>query len=145
MKAHRSLNDSQAERIERAIDGVMTDQEWADFQAEVVRDAALRTAYVDRAALHAQLRAERHTLIELLEEKPAVVEATGRSWRFAAGIAALAASVAFAAGFLFLPARAGKPTVATLIEAQNCKWAGSDLPTIGSRGLRPSDLKAARR
>src|SRR5687767_15043209 len=62
-----SPSPSSDERIQRAIDGLLAADELAAFQADVVRDAELRAAYVDQVWLHASLRAHRDTLVELLE------------------------------------------------------------------------------
>lgn len=114
------------ERIERALDGLLSPDEWETFQAEIIANDALRESYVERAFLHGQLRAERHTLPRLLEDDLAPVIRPSR-WQPVAWAAA-AALVSALLVFNFRPATAVEP-VATLIEARDCKWAGSDLPT----------------
>ncbi len=120
------------DRIERALEGLLPDEDWQALQAEIVRDPELRAAYVDRVWLHSHLRAERETLVELLDEPTPI-----RRWPVAAWAAAAAACVTLVASALFLRS---KPTVATLVQAENCKWAGSDLPTAVDSKLSAGTL-----
>ena len=53
-------------RIARALEGLLGAEERAAFEAEVLRDPALRAAYAERAWLHGALRADRDRLPELL-------------------------------------------------------------------------------
>jgi len=114
------------DRIERALDGLLSPEEWETLQTDIVADEQLRELYVDRAFLDGQLRAERHTLPRLLEDDLAPVIRPSR-WQPVVWAAA-AAIVSALLVFNFRPA-AGIEPVATLIEARDCKWAGSDLPT----------------
>lgn len=118
------------ERIQRALEGLLCEDEHDTLKADVIRDADLRAAYVEQVWLHSALRADREALVELLDEPPAAEEKIVRRWPVAVWTAAAAAcvtliisAVAFGKGTLF------KRPVATLIQADNCKWAGSDLPT----------------
>lgn len=120
------------DRIERALEGLLSEEEWQALQAEVVRDPELRAAYVDRVWLHSNLRAERESLIELLDE-PAPI----RRWPVAAWAAAAAACMTLVTSVLIF---SGKPAVATLVQADNCKWAGSDLPTAVDSKLSAGTL-----
>ncbi len=117
------------DRIERALEGLLSDQEWQALQAEIVNDPATRAAYVQRASLHSQLRAGRDRLPSLLAN-PVVIRP--KRWPIAAAAASLAACLTLVACLLFLPRSQSAPVipiVATLTQADNCKWAGSDLPT----------------
>jgi ferric-dicitrate binding protein FerR (iron transport regulator) len=114
------------DRIERALEGLLSDEELAAFQADVIRDPDLRAAYVDRAWLHASLRAQRETLPELLQT--AATEKVVRRWPVILWTSALAACVTLAATIAGV-AYVRRP-VATLVQAENCQWAGSDLPTV---------------
>jgi hypothetical protein len=112
------------------LDGLLSPEELAAFKADVVRDAELRAAYVDQMWLHASLRAQRDTLGVLLEEAPVDETKIVRRWPVAIWAAAAAACVtlmlsawAFGQGVIF------RRPVATLVQAENCKWSGSDLPT----------------
>lgn len=136
-----AMND---ERIQRALEGLLTPEEHDALKADVVRDAALRAAYVEQAWLHAALRAQGDSLVGLLEkqeeaEPPVATERLKtaaaparplRRWPAAAWSAAAAACLTFGVSF-FLPGKpaAGPQTVATLVQAENCRWAGSELPT----------------
>lgn len=121
--------------IDASFDGRLGEAEWETLQQAVIADAALRAEYVERRALHALLVAESGRLPALLEEKAPV---TGRflpTW-----IGAAAAVAVFGASlYLFVESRPA-PFVATLIEAENCRWAGSDLPTVQGAGLVPGTL-----
>src|SRR5260221_492017 len=126
------MNDSKPndERIQRALDGLLSPEEHEALKADIIRDPELRAAYVDQMWLHSALRAERETLVELLEEPPAAEEKIVRRWPVALWAAAAAACVTLAVSALAF----GKGTlfrrpVATLVQAENCKWAGTDLPT----------------
>jgi len=119
------------ERIDLALEERLTPEELERFQADVVADPVLRAAYVERAWLHGQLHAERETLRALIEEPAPFVSRFPRP-RFLWSAAAAATFLLFLGLALFRPAAA--PTVAVLVEAEGCKWAGSELPTAeGSR------------
>src|SRR5215510_13671220 len=79
------------DRIQRALDGLLSPEELEAFKAEVVRDADLRAAYVDQVWLHSTLRAKRESLIELLDAAPASEQKVVRRWPMAAWAAAAAA------------------------------------------------------
>ena len=114
------------ERIDLALEERLTPEELERFQADVVADPVLRAAYVERAWLHGQLHAERETLRALIEEPAPFVSRFPRP-RFLWSAAAAATFLLFLGLALFRPAAA--PTVAVLVEAEGCKWAGSELPT----------------
>src|SRR5438874_254305 len=80
------------DRIDRAIEGLLAPAEVDQFKADVIRDADLRAAYVDRMWLHSSLRAERETLMEVLVEEPAPDKIV-RRWPVAIWAAAAAACV----------------------------------------------------
>ncbi len=116
-------------RIARAIDGLLSPEEMAAFQTDVVRNAQLRAVYVEQMWLHQSLRSMRSEIQDSFRMPPIAIE--GR-WRLSALFwpVLAAASIVLAAGVYFSP----KPPVAakmvaTIVQADNCKWAGSDLPT----------------
>ena len=116
-------------RIARAIEGLLSPEERAAFQADVLRNEQLRADYVEQVWLHESLRSMRADLKGHFQTPP--VEVNGRR-RFTALFWPLlaAASIALAVcAYLFPKAPVGLKTVATLVQADNCKWAGSDLPT----------------
>lgn len=125
--------------IDRSLDGRLSPEEWEDLQAAVVRDSALRRDYVERRWIHALLETEGARFFA--PEAPAAVTQSPYSvWRRASWIAAAAAVALFGAS-LALHLRSGAPpVVATLIEAENCRWAGSDLPTMQGAGLGAGTL-----
>lgn len=129
------------DRIQRAIDGLLSPAEFAAFQADVVRDAALREAYVDQMWLHASLRAQRDSLVDLLQQPPDEEQKIIRRWPLAVWAAAAAACVTLLASIaLFGKGTFFRRPVATLVQAENCKWAGSDLPTTVNSRLGPGTL-----
>jgi hypothetical protein len=140
------MNDSKNnhDRIHRALEGLLPEDHWRQLQADIVRDAALRQAYVEQAWLHASLRAQGDQLVAWLQTTTpgeSALEPTAeplvqrpRRWPQAAAAAVVAACVTLAVCLLWLPASGGQPTVAMLIQADNCQWTGSDLPTaVGSQ------------
>lgn len=131
------------DRIQRALDGLLPPEELEAFKADVVRDPDLRAAYVDQVWLHSTLRAERECLIELLHDSPPSEQKVVRRWPMAAWAAAAAACVTLAATAFYFKGGASRRPVATLIQAENCKWAGSDLPTVVNSKLSPGTLALA--
>jgi hypothetical protein len=117
-------------RIERAIDGQLSSDELRSFEADVVRDAALRAEYVDRVWVEAALRSDRESLRNLIQSA-APVESAAFKWPLWIGAGALAATACVAFGFsLRRPAPdLRQQPVATIVQAQNAKWSGSTLPT----------------
>lgn len=140
------------ERIQRALEGLLTPEEHDALKADVVRDPAVRAAYVDQAWLHAALRAQGDSLVHLLEQQEESSDAGDslarkpvsrplRRWPVAVWSAAAAACVTLGASF-FLGSEppAETPTVATLVQAENCRWAGSELPTALNSSLGTGKL-----
>lgn len=122
------MNDE--ERIDRGIEGRLSDDEWAQLQADVIADPKLREMYAERAWLHGQLQAEKQTLPHLIEAESDVVAPS--FWRPL--VWAAAAAIVTALVTLNVRTVPEVETVATLIEAEDCRWAGSELPTAqGSR------------
>lgn len=138
------MNDSKTnhDRIQRALEGLLPEDQWRQLQADIVCDADLRKMYLDQAWLHASLRAQSEQLKSLLQlpssEEP--VARSTRRWPIAVTAAAMAACATLAACLLLLPTRDRRPRVATLIQADNCKWAGSDLPTAVDSQLTAGTL-----
>lgn len=132
------MNRRDHERIDRALEGALSEADLATFRADLVRDAALRSAYVERAFLDGALRAERDRLPSLLAADSAAAApraaSTPRWFATAATILSVAAAV-FVVGLYFRspPSPAPAP-LAMLTHATNTRWAGSTLPTAeGSR------------
>lgn len=128
--------DERIERIERAIEGMLSAEQMDAFKADVVRDADLRAAYVERVWLQGLLRAEGERLPQLLERGEEAGEARpeqvrGKFFYGSVAAATLALAAAVVAGFWISRGRQEmRPvTVATMAQSQNTKWAGSTLPT----------------
>ena len=136
-----SVSRENRERIERAIDGALSPEDFAALQADVLRDPALRAAYVEQRWIDASLRADRETLRSLRETAVAEPREPLR-WPTRVALGALAAAACLAVGFGVFRVRsevAPRP-VATLLQAQNAKWAGSSLPTVEQSKLGPGML-----
>lgn len=116
------------ERIGRAVEGMLSGEAWAVFQEEVIRNPELRASYVEALWLHNSLRAAR---VELAGwESPAAPAERGfRVNPFREAAMLVAACAIFACGVFFFPKPPRATTVATLVQAENCKWGGSELPT----------------
>ena len=122
------------ELSERYADQKLTAEETAVLEAEL-RDSAESRAFFAKA-LHQ--RAELCFDDSWHSPAAAEVKVTSRSgwWRYAA-TAAAAACVTF--GFVWL--QTGRDgSVATLVRAQQCQWAGSSLPTVEGARLKPGML-----
>ncbi len=133
-----NLRDS----IDRSFDGQLSPEQWSALEEAVVADAELRREYVEQRWLHALLEAEGSRLSGLLDDAraPIAPERVVSPFRPAVSLAAAAAVALFGASlFLFWKSRPA-PFVATLVEAQNCRWAGSDLPTVEGAGLGTGTL-----
>lgn len=124
------------ERIDRALDRLLSPDEWAQLQADVVTDPELREAYVERAWLHGQLRAERHALPKLLNSD----SPTSRTPRWTPVAWAAAAAIVTGLIAFSIPRDPVFEPVATLVEAEGCRWAGSDLPTTQGARLGAGTL-----
>lgn len=134
------INKRDEKRIQRALEGLLSQQEQREFESDVIVDAALRERYVQELWLHNSLRAAGVEWAGL-ESNP-MQQAARRFFSVWRPVALLAvACVGFAAGvFLIAPRRPGPTAVATLLRAENCKWAGSDLPTLENSKLSPGTL-----
>jgi hypothetical protein len=128
------------DRIDQVLEGLLSLAELEQFKADVIRDADLRAAYVDRLWLHSSLRAGGDALLDMLHEAPPP-EKIVRRWPVAVWAGAAAACLTLAASlFTFGKGTIHHRPVATLIQAENCKWAGSELPTAVNSQLGPGTL-----
>ncbi|HSH94114.1 MAG TPA: FecR domain-containing protein [Roseimicrobium sp.] len=117
------------DRIERAIEQRLSPEEWAALQAEIVADPKLRREYVERQWLHATLRAEGDVLGRTLLDEPIPMDGNARRWPLVIAGGVIAANLMLLFSLFLRSASDDAKHVATLIKAQNCKWAASDLPT----------------
>lgn len=150
------ITSRDADRIERALDGLLPPAELEALKADIVRDPLLRAAYVDRVWVHSLLRADRERLASLVAtddadaaSKPAPAEVHHSSrWPLVLGVFAAAAACG---ALLFSISRQVPPApalvtaqkslpIAVLTQAQNTKWAGSTLPTAESSELGAGTL-----
>lgn len=149
------------EVIDGSFDGRLDAAQWQALQEALLADPAAMRYYVERRWLHAQLLSDGDLAAALgvasanaaggegdfassVEVGPAVPTppprraanggATKRAWPAWVGwAAAVAAGVALSLALL-REAPAPAPSVATLVEAEGCRWEGSELPT--SEGAR---------
>lgn len=126
------------DHIDRSFDGQLSPEEWEALQQAVITDADLRREYVEKRWIHALLEAESDSLPALLEESQWTKPAS--TVRPVVWLAAVAAVVLFGASLVLFAQSRPAPVVATLIEAENCRWAGSDLPTVEGAGLSTGTL-----
>lgn len=145
------------ELFDKGIEERLAPEERERLEQLVIADETVRRRYVAYLQVHAALAFESAALPRLLGEAPAnepeifANPAPARSprpralqARFALG--GYAAAAAIAAGFAWLwfqqatrgPA-AAEP-VATLVEAEGCRWAGSELPTFEGATLPAGTL-----
>lgn len=124
------------ERIDQALEGRLSAEDWRQLRADVIADDEFRAAWVERAWLHGQLLAERDSLPDLLDAEPPVA----RSSRWTPILWAAAAAIVTALIVLSIPRGEEFRPVATLAEAEGCKWAGSDLPTAEGAQLGAGTL-----
>ncbi len=136
---------SDDERIDLFLEDRLSPEERERFQSDVVSDPDLRTLYVERAWLHGQLHAEGSRIRALAEEPVPVPFPGSRPLPWLLPAAALFAVLALVtAASWFRPTRPAAPvTVAVLLEANGCKWAGSELPTAQGARLGPGTLALA--
>jgi ferric-dicitrate binding protein FerR (iron transport regulator) len=143
-------NAQDLQRIERALDGLLAPAELEALKADIVRDPALRAAYVERAGLDAALRADRDFLPQLLAAPDAAPSDSARSrWPW---VALVASAIAACLAVVVVsdrepppqPVAAVPPRVfATLVAAQDTKWKGSTLPTAEGSALGSGVLALA--
>lgn len=110
--------------IDRSFEGQLSEAETKQLEEAIIGDPELRRSYVEQRWLHAELLATGEELPDLLKDKPKA------GFPRVAGWLSAAAAIAFFASTIYLINTGDStPTVATLIEAENCRWSGSDLPT----------------
>lgn len=126
------------ENIDRSFDGQLSPAEWDALQKAVVNDPELCREYVEKRWIHALLETESATLPGLLEEQQWI--AAPSRGRLLVWLSAAAALVFFCATLFLVIERRPAAFVATLIEAKDCRWAGSDLPTAEGSGLGTGTL-----
>jgi hypothetical protein len=131
------------EQIDCSFDGQLSQDEWDALQKAILADDKLRQCYVEKRWLHAQLLANEESLHSLLEDSNSSARAdssvSGRPflWLNAAAVLLLLGLVV---SVLF---QRGEEMVATIIEAEGCRWEGSDLPTREGAKLGTGTLALA--
>lgn len=116
------------ELAERYTDDQLSDDESRALDERLRTDAEARRIFAEALHQHAELKFDKALTRDLLAP---VASPQPQLWRYLATAAAAACVAMLAGWFLF-----GKKqqTIATLVKARQCQWAGSTLPTLeGSR------------
>lgn len=127
------------ENIDRSFDGQLSQAEWDALQRAVITDPELRREYVEKRWIHALLETESEALPSLFAEATPAPSAKTPA-RPLLWLSSAAALLFFAATLFLMWDRHSEDIVATLVEAEGCRWAGSDLPTMEGAGLTPGTL-----
>ncbi|WP_395747299.1 DNRLRE domain-containing protein [Prosthecobacter sp.] len=122
------------ELSERYADEKLSAEEMAALDAELRANAEARTFFAKALHQRAELTFDDSWHTPAAAVAPAVARPVW--WRHAV-TAAAAACLTF--GFIWLQGRRDG-TVATLVRAQQCQWAGSSLPTVEGARLKPGTL-----
>ncbi|MEM1444193.1 MAG: DNRLRE domain-containing protein [Verrucomicrobiota bacterium] len=128
------------ERIDSLLEARLSEEEESQLVSELLADPELMSLYVERNWVHADLLSDHSLLADLGGE------AIAKSSPSPISRIALAAAAVFALFSIFLLSFSGDSApapVATLIEAEDCRWEGSDLPTREGALLSPGILALA--
>jgi ferric-dicitrate binding protein FerR (iron transport regulator) len=123
-------------RIYLALEGRLAPDEWRQLQNDILADDELRRQYVEQRWLHVALQEEAASLME----KPISIiqpSAPARAWWPSLAAAAI---VALGLTGVWWSGNQEPEIVAILTETENCRWAGSDLPTVEGAGLMAGRL-----
>jgi len=130
---------SPEDKVQAAINEELDHDEMEAFQKEALEDSALLARYTESAWLNGQLRALGAELPSLFSSIPAnVSRLRPKAFRFLPLISSVAA--AMLGVFVTLLISREAPHVATIVEAEGCQWAGSELPTSKGSRLRAGTL-----
>lgn len=123
--------------IDRSLEDLLDEKEQSHLREALLQDPEVLREYAEIRWLHAELRAESASL--LVETKSTAPRPAG-AWLARAAIVALLLLLGFA---VLNRHDQGATTVATLVEADGCRWEGSDLPTREGAKLGPGTLALA--
>lgn len=136
------------ELCERSLSASLTPAEKEELNARLRIDAEARSLLAAALQQHAELKFDTHLLKQLAGESPTPAATTSPVRSIVSRTPWLPSALAAAAGIAVLgivgavwnwqlaprPGESPNLTVATVIKARDCKWAGSTLPTAeGSR------------
>jgi len=128
------------EQIDLSLEGLLSTDDQTALETTLLADPELMASYVEQRWLHAELLTNRALLSSLDEEVVTKTTNSKGTWF------ALAAALVLALFSLIALTKAQQSQlipVATLIEAENCRWEGSDLPTTEGARLGPGTLALA--
>ena len=136
------------ESIDLSLEEKLSEEEWEAFQKELLKNPELLSCYVEQRWAHAQLTSDQEFLARLAKQSEEKTSSSATESRKQGRISIFAGWAAAAAIAVFaLVVFQAKPEVAshvaTLIEAENCRWDGSDLPTAEGARLSPGTLALA--
>ena len=120
---------SEEELINRYLNGTASEEEVAELDQLLQKDAEIRKEFYQQSNVHAALQEEFATRLptnEIVVAKSSILNRT---------ILALAASIILGVGFLFYFLSSPQP-VATLVSNENAAWE-SELPTVPGSELQP--------
>lgn len=135
------------ELAERSLDDRLSESERTELNAVLRDNAEARGLFAKALHQHAELRFDEHLTRGLTQPEavpPPVTTRTGflvtpRVLRIAAVFTVLA--IAGAAWMLSTSGGGNAKTIATVIKAKQCKWAGSTLPTAEGSRVTPGTLE----
>ena len=126
-------------RIADAVEGRLKGEDWSRFQSDLLLDETLRASYVSELWLHQSLvscRTEWADLNVTDEGKHRIGVMSRILWPLASA-ASLLVGIAF---WLVSSSQPKVRPVAVIVQAENCKWGGSDLPTAVNSHLGAGTL-----
>lgn len=123
------------ELAERYCDGRLNEAETTALDERLKTDADARRVFAECLHLSAELRHESQASIAADAPASRATSSSSKWWRYAAAIV-----LSLGIGMAMSPRAKQAPTVATLVKAQQCQWAGSSLPTVEGARLSPGML-----
>lgn len=134
--------DRRDERWVRALEGGLPDEEWEAFQRDTLDDPAALEAFAAESWIRGNLQAFADELPGHFEKHPLPGEERSPAIRggLFPSILSTVAAAASAALLTWWLIPEPDPTVATLVEADGCRWSGSELPTTEGARLPPGKL-----
>lgn len=134
--------DRRDERWVRAVEGDLPNEDWEAFQRDILEDPEALEAFAAESWMRGNLQAIADDLPGHFEEHP--IPGQDRSsairGRLFPSILSAVAAAAFAALLTWWLIPEPDRTVATLVEAEGCRWSGSELPTTEGARLPPGKL-----
>lgn len=151
MSASPQENWHLLELVEKALAGALSENERTELNTLLRESAEARKLFAEAMHQHATLRSDERLTRDLAQPESSTaampVSATRKlsSWYPAAAAAAIVALGLVAWKLLDEPdqpaTQHGPATIATVVKARGCKWAGSTLPTAEGSRVTPGTLE----